>query len=516
MHFSIDLNLSCRPDRIDLPRSSPRARFSPAVHVEPKRRMVGRSSSMRWAWRATREPSRRVRRDGRGRRRACRSRSLVRHRESLRLQRAEVSESPHFSRRGERHIVSELVRAPRLTKPTEMATNARCPAARAPIARAHRRSPARLASGARVASTPRPLGASERGRAERARRVRPRAVGDHTPSTSAVPDRPIVDLQGKTVLVVGLGCVRSPPVERPPLRVRLTHPREWARAPSDVRSNLSNLPAPSPEPNPAESPVAPPRDSPSRAAPTSSASTSTPNARRSRAIPTPSSPRASSPPPPRFERSAASFAPSSGPTATPPSPRLTSSSSHRACPHAASGGGGARGGSRGDFLRTRVRVGERARERPDRGGDWHQRQIHRLHVRGQLMRACGARPFVGGNLGDPLSDCALAFELAGTAAGTDRHDACVVECSSYQLEHPGSLRFDAACVLNLTPDHVERHGSVEAYAAAKARAFAWVRGEGSLAALPLGGAATGPVDPAAPTGEPRTRERIGTSSALRC
>ena len=111
---------------------------------------------------------------------------------------------------------------------------------------------------------------------------------------------------------------------------------------------------------------------------------------------------------------------------------------------------------------------------------------------GQLMRACGARPFVGGNLGDPLSDCALAFELAGTAAGTDRHDACVVECSSYQLEHPGSLRFDAACVLNLTPDHVERHGSVEAYAAAKARAFAWVRGEGSLAALPLGGAATGP------------------------
>ena len=123
---------------------------------------------------------------------------------------------------------------------------------------------------------------------------------------------------------------------------------------------------------------------------------------------------------------------------------------------------------------------------------------------GQLMRACGARPFVGGNLGDPLSDCALAFELAGTAAGTDRHDACVVECSSYQLEHPGSLRFDAACVLNLTPDHVERHGSVEAYAAAKARAFAWVRGEGSLAALPLGGA---PKNPATRRRRRASRER---------
>jgi UDP-N-acetylmuramoylalanine--D-glutamate ligase len=124
---------------------------------------------------------------------------------------------------------------------------------------------------------------------------------------------------------------------------------------------------------------------------------------------------------------------------------------------------------------------------------------------GQLMRACGARPFVGGNLGDPLSDCALAFELAGTAAAeTDRYDACVVECSSYQLEHPGSLRFDAACVLNLTPDHMERHGSVEAYAAAKARAFAWVRGEGTLAALPLGGAPTKPASPAAAAAAART------------
>ena len=334
MHFSIDLNLSCRPDRIDLPRSSPRARFSPAVHVEPKRRMVGRSSSMRWAWRATREPSRRVRRDGRGRRRACRSRSLVRHRESLRLQRAEVSESPHFSRRGERHIVSELVRAPRLTKPTEMATNARCPAARAPIARAHRRSPARLAP-----CMHRALRARRRARSARPSAVAPSGLAAFAPAPSATTRRRRPPSPTVPSSIFRQDCPRGRPRVRPlaarrapPLRVRLTHPREWARAPSDVRANLSNLPALSPEPNPAESPVAPPRDLPSRAARTSSASTSTPNARRSRAIPTPSSPRASSPPPPRFERSAASFAPSSGPTATPPSPRLTSSSSHRACP----------------------------------------------------------------------------------------------------------------------------------------------------------------------------------------
>ena len=213
-----------------------------------------------------------------------------------------------------------------------MATTARCPAARAPIARAHRRSPARLASGVRVASTPRPLGASECRRAELARRVRPRAVDDRTPSTSAIPDRPIVDLQGKTVLVVGLGCVRSRPVEPPPSSAFVSHTRASGHAPqSVVRSD--HPPTLSPELNPAESPVAPPRDSPSRAARTSSASTSTPSARRSRAIPTPSSPPASSPPPPpRLERSAASFAPSSAPTATPPSPRPTSSSSPPACP----------------------------------------------------------------------------------------------------------------------------------------------------------------------------------------
>ena len=73
------------------------------------------------------------------------------------------------------------------------------------------------------------------------------------------------------------------------------------------------------------------------------------------------------------------------------------------------------------------------------------------------------------------------------------YDAAVVECSSYQLEHPGALRFDAACVINLTPDHMERHGSMEAYATAKARIFAALGGttddvgKCQLALLPAGG-----------------------------
>lgn len=126
---------------------------------------------------------------------------------------------------------------------------------------------------------------------------------------------------------------------------------------------------------------------------------------------------------------------------------------------------------------------------------------------GQLLRSCGAEVFVGGNLGTPLADCALDFVSARCVTrletttdddnpGTWPYDAVVVECSSYQLEHPGDLRFDVACVINLTPDHMERHGSMEAYANAKARVFAALKGAGKVAVLPAG---TGSGVPAAPS-----------------
>ena len=59
---------------------------------------------------------------------------------------------------------------------------------------------------------------------------------------------------------------------------------------------------------------------------------------------------------------------------------------------------------------------------------------------------------------------------AGTGpAGRPLPDAYVLELSSFQLERTASLRPAAACVLNLSPDHIDRHGSFAAYAAAKAR-----------------------------------------------
>jgi UDP-N-acetylmuramoylalanine--D-glutamate ligase len=92
-----------------------------------------------------------------------------------------------------------------------------------------------------------------------------------------------------------------------------------------------------------------------------------------------------------------------------------------------------------------------------------------------LLRAAGLRVFAGGNLGNALSNRVLD---GGTL------DATVCELSSYQLEGTASMRCAAATVLNVTPDHLDRYASMEAYAAAKERIFRNQR-SGDLAALNL-------------------------------
>jgi UDP-N-acetylmuramoylalanine--D-glutamate ligase len=79
---------------------------------------------------------------------------------------------------------------------------------------------------------------------------------------------------------------------------------------------------------------------------------------------------------------------------------------------------------------------------------------------GQLLSQAGHRPFVGGNLGTPLS----------LAVGGE-HTIAAVEVSSYQLELPGRFHPRAAAILNLQPDHLGRHGDLATYAAAKCRIF---------------------------------------------
>ncbi len=84
---------------------------------------------------------------------------------------------------------------------------------------------------------------------------------------------------------------------------------------------------------------------------------------------------------------------------------------------------------------------------------------------GEMLRATGRPTFVGGNLGEPLA------EAVGTPAA-DAGGFCVVEVSSFQLETVGTFRPRVAVLLNITPDHLDRHGDMDGYVAAKARVFA--------------------------------------------
>jgi UDP-N-acetylmuramoylalanine--D-glutamate ligase len=81
---------------------------------------------------------------------------------------------------------------------------------------------------------------------------------------------------------------------------------------------------------------------------------------------------------------------------------------------------------------------------------------------GRMLRAAGFKVTVGGNIGAPLSD-----QVAASTPDTLH----VVETSSFQLEQIRTFRPWIAVMLNFSPDHLDRHPSVEAYAAAKARIF---------------------------------------------
>src|SRR6266545_3981869 len=80
-----------------------------------------------------------------------------------------------------------------------------------------------------------------------------------------------------------------------------------------------------------------------------------------------------------------------------------------------------------------------------------------------MVAASGRRAVAAGNVGLPLIDAVLARQPP---------DALVVELSSFQLRFTSTLRLVAGAWLNLAPDHLDWHGSLAAYAAAKARVWA--------------------------------------------
>jgi UDP-N-acetylmuramoylalanine--D-glutamate ligase len=89
---------------------------------------------------------------------------------------------------------------------------------------------------------------------------------------------------------------------------------------------------------------------------------------------------------------------------------------------------------------------------------------------GHILQACNIDARVGGNIGRGVLD------LDPMHAGA----VYVLELSSYQLDLVETLRCDVAVFLNITPDHLDRHGSMENYVAAKKRIFA-NQGSGDMA-----------------------------------
>jgi len=85
---------------------------------------------------------------------------------------------------------------------------------------------------------------------------------------------------------------------------------------------------------------------------------------------------------------------------------------------------------------------------------------------GEICAAAGLRPLVAGNIGLPVLDA-----LRGIEDGAEQPGAIVLELSSFQLESTTSLRPQAATVLNLSEDHLDRYDGMDEYAAAKARIF---------------------------------------------
>lgn len=84
---------------------------------------------------------------------------------------------------------------------------------------------------------------------------------------------------------------------------------------------------------------------------------------------------------------------------------------------------------------------------------------------GEMCRAAGLKTAVAGNIGLPVLDALAECERNGMP------EAWVIELSSFQLETTSTLHLDAAAMLNISQDHLDRYASMADYAAAKQRIF---------------------------------------------
>jgi len=92
---------------------------------------------------------------------------------------------------------------------------------------------------------------------------------------------------------------------------------------------------------------------------------------------------------------------------------------------------------------------------------------------GHIFKKYGKKTIVCGNIGYPLSEAALQAE---------KGSVCICEVSSYQLERVLDFKPRVSCILNLSPDHLDRHGNMRDYLACKYKIFK-MQGAGDIAVL---------------------------------
>ncbi len=104
---------------------------------------------------------------------------------------------------------------------------------------------------------------------------------------------------------------------------------------------------------------------------------------------------------------------------------------------------------------------------------------------GEFLTASGQKPLVGGNIGTPV---------VSLLAGQEEADCLVLEVSSFQLDTASHFHPQAAALLNLTPDHLDRYPDYDAYLASKASLFQ-CQEQGDLRVLNADDLAVAALDP---------------------
>ncbi len=87
---------------------------------------------------------------------------------------------------------------------------------------------------------------------------------------------------------------------------------------------------------------------------------------------------------------------------------------------------------------------------------------------GEIFKNAGRKTFVCGNIGLPITS---------VAKDTDEHSVVVCEVSNFQLELSNLFKADVACILNIAPDHIDRHGSFEEYIRVKRKILTGARNQ---------------------------------------